>query len=97
MLVFLILAIANLVKTDHICDIELLKIELQEDMDDNGILDCLREIAPSSIKEESDREINARLSAQWDSDCSFETTNENLNKVKKFYEITSYYDSLGNK
>ena len=97
MLVFLILAIANLVKTDHICDIELLKIELQEDMDDNGILDCLREIAPSSIKEESDREINARLSAQWDSDCSFETTNENLNKVKEFYEITSYYDSLGNK
>ena len=66
-------------------------------MDDNGILDCLREIAPSSIKEESDREINARLSAQWDSDCSFETTNENLNKVKEFYEITSYYDSLGNK
>ena len=97
MLVFIILAIAIIVKTDHICDIELLKIELQEDMDDNGILDCLREIAPSSIKEESDREINARLSAQWDSDCSFETTNENLNKVKEFYEITSYYDSLGNK
>jgi len=97
MLVFLILAIANLVKTDHICDIELLKIELQEDIDDNGILDCLRVIAPSAIKEENDREINLRLSAQWDSDCSFETTNENLNKVIAAYDIKSYYDSLGNK
>ena len=97
MLMFLILAIANLVKTDHICDIELLKIELQEDIADNGVLDCLRVISPSSVKEENDREINLRLSAQWDSDCSFETTNENLDKVKKAYNINKYYDAHGNK
>ena len=36
----------NFALSDSVCDLELLIIELKQDLDDNGILDCLREIKP---------------------------------------------------
>ncbi len=52
---FIFLALAFfVVKNDHICDLELLKLELGEDIDDNGVLDCLRRIDPPNMLEETD-------------------------------------------
>jgi hypothetical protein len=37
-----------------VCDLELLILELKQDLDDNGLLDCLREIpAPLGYNETS--------------------------------------------
>jgi len=59
------------ISADAICDRKTLLAELQQDMEDNGHLDCLRLIPAPHGKETSDQ-INKRLAAQWDSDCSFE-------------------------
>jgi hypothetical protein len=39
--ILLICFIIN-ITADSVCDEELLKLELKQDLDDNGILDCLR-------------------------------------------------------
>ena len=50
MLVLYSLFLAILVKSDHVCDLETFKIELLEDLADNGVLDCLRIIEPPNLK-----------------------------------------------
>lgn len=62
---------------------------------DNGLLDCLREITPPHGIEESDSELNLRLAAQWDSDCSFEISDANFKLVKKTFGITSFVNHKG--
>ena len=61
----------KLVSGDAVCDERTLMLELRQDIADNGKLDCLRRIdAPAGVIE-TYQEKNNRLSAQWDSDCSF--------------------------
>jgi len=63
---------------------ELVK-ELKEDLEDNGKLDCLRESLP--VPNESSQDKNKRIAANWDSDCSFESENENFPWTKRLFEI----------
>jgi hypothetical protein len=37
-----ILILFKFISADSVCDEELLKLELRQDLEDNGILDCLR-------------------------------------------------------
>ncbi len=39
---FLVINLLVLISTDSVCDLELLILELKQDLEDNGILDCLR-------------------------------------------------------
>jgi hypothetical protein len=39
---FVLLNILSTIKTESVCDLELLIMELKQDLEDNGILDCLR-------------------------------------------------------
>ena len=58
------------IKSAAVCDLELLILELKQDLDDNGILDCLRVINPPNGVIETAEQKNKRLSAQWDSSCA---------------------------
>lgn len=42
--VFIIFAIMKLSMADGVCDEKLLLMELKQDLEDNGVLDCLRVI-----------------------------------------------------
>jgi len=62
-------------------------MELRQDLEDNGILDCLRVIeAPYGVNE-SPLDKNKRLAAQWDTDCSFEASYDWMSILKENYEI----------
>jgi hypothetical protein len=39
---FIFLNFLSTIKTESVCDLELLIMELKQDLEDNGILDCLR-------------------------------------------------------
>lgn len=78
-----------------VCDIETLKAELQEDIEDNGMLDCLREIDPPTIVKETEAQKNKRLAAQWDTSCSFESSQDWLADLKKYYGIDHLVDVVG--
>lgn len=78
-----------------VCDIETLKAELQEDIEDNGMLDCLREIDPPTIVKETEAQKNKRLAAQWDTSCSFEASQDWLADLKKYYGIDHLVDAVG--
>jgi hypothetical protein len=39
---FLMISLFILINTDAVCDLEILILELKQDLEDNGILDCLR-------------------------------------------------------
>lgn len=55
-----------------ICDLKTLRRELEEDLQDNNRIDCLRYIGPPQ-KSETPTEKNIRLLAQWKSDCAFQS------------------------
>jgi hypothetical protein len=40
--VFIMLSFSPYCYSDSVCDEELLKLELKQDLEDNGVLDCLR-------------------------------------------------------
>lgn len=42
LIIFTAFQIFNLVNCESVCDHELLIMELKQDLEDNGILDCLR-------------------------------------------------------
>ena len=48
-------------KSAAVCDLELLILELKQDLDDNGILDCLRVINPPNGIVETTEQKNKRL------------------------------------
>lgn len=50
----------------------MLILELKQDLADNSKLDCLRTIGPRHGSIETEEQTNARLTAQWDTDCAFE-------------------------
>ena len=92
-IIFALAAIA--VQNAHVCDLEMLKYELKEDIDDNGVLDCLRINPPPNGYVETDQQLNRRLNAQWDTDCSFEMMDAKLTAVRTAYGIKSYIDQTG--
>lgn len=59
------------------------------------MLDCLRVIHPPHNKEELPDDINKRLAAQWDSDCSFEGPDSWVEEMKKIHNIPYLVDDLG--
>ena len=72
-----------------VCDLKLLQLELKQDLEDNGILDCLRIIEPPQGVEETRKEKNLRLAAQWDTDCSFESETDWFSQLKENYSINN--------
>lgn len=85
----------NLSLCDSVCDLELLVLELKQDLEDNGILDCLRIIKPPNGVVESIEQKNKRLAAQWDTACSFESSYDWVSVLKKNYGITTLVDEVG--
>ena len=71
-----------------VCDLELYILELKQDLDDNGILDCLRTIKPPNGVIESPEQKNKRLAAQWDTSCAFESNLDWASQLKRNYDIT---------
>lgn len=59
-----------------VCSLDELVRELREDLEDNGKLDCLRVSRDPNEADEPEEKRALRLSAQWTSDCSFESESE---------------------
>lgn len=94
-LIFLLFILLFLTKCDSVCDEETLILELKQDLEDNGILDCLRIIKPPNGVIETPEQKNKRLAAQWDTSCSFESTYDWLSQLKKNFGITTLVDEIG--
>ena len=92
---FLFFIFTSHIKSAAVCDLELLILELKQDLDDNGILDCLRVINPPNGVIETAEQKNKRLSAQWDSSCAFESTVDWFTPLKKHFGITTLVDEVG--
>jgi hypothetical protein len=80
---------------DSVCDEEIFILELKQDLEDNGILDCLRTIKPPNGVIETIDQKNKRLSAQWDTSCAFESSYDWVNQLKKNFGITTLVDEIG--
>ena len=93
----IILILINLsnVQSDAVCDLSTLIVELKQDLADNGMLDCLRVIEPPHFVEETEVQKNLRLAAQWDTSCSFESSSNWLEPLKKNYGVSFLVDSTG--
>jgi hypothetical protein len=91
--VFCILLIG--IKTDAVCDLKTLIVELKQDLEDNGLLDCLRVIEPPHFVEESEDQKNRRIAAQWDTSCAFESSANWQESLRKNYGINTLVDSVG--
>ena len=85
----------SVIRADAVCDLNTLKVELRQDLEDNGMLDCQRVIEPPHFKEETEEEKNKRLAAQWDTSCSFESQSDWKGILAKTYDITQLVDSVG--
>lgn len=85
----------TVIVSDAVCDLETLKLELLQDLEDNNMLDCLREIDVPHNLSETENQKNIRLAAQWDSSCSFEGDNTWIDNMKKIYGVTQLVDSEG--
>lgn len=83
-IIFISLSFLPLSLSEVVCSEEVLARELREDIEDNGKLDCLRE-----IRDKNGNIINSP--AAWDSDCSFESDSKTLhwkNRLIKNYGLT---------
>lgn len=69
---------------------------MQEDLDDNGHLDCLFNNQPYHNDEESSTLINKRLKANWTSECSFNAYYDWKSELYSLYNIPSLVDVNGN-
>ena len=92
---FFFAVLLSLTACDSVCDLELFVMELKQDLEDNGILDCLRVIKPPSGVIETIEQKNKRLAAQWDTACSFESTYDWASVLKKNYGVTTLVDEIG--
>jgi hypothetical protein len=91
----ILLAGVSLVKSDSVCTLKTLRMEIREDLADNGMLDCLRKINVPHNYVETELEKNARIMAQWDSSCSFETSTNYKEILKNEFNISTLVDSNG--
>lgn len=80
---------------DAVCDLDVLILELKQDLDDNGILDCLRVIKPPIGIIESPEQLNKRLAAQWDTSCSFESSSDWFTNLQNTFQVTHLVDETG--
>ena len=94
MKLILILVLA-LSQQDFVCTRAMLVSELQEDIALDGRLKCRRTIPVDASKIETPREKNKRLNAQWDTDCSFEASNDFFKNAMSFFELDSLIDANG--
>jgi hypothetical protein len=93
-----LLVLSNMVnhyKSDSVCSLKALKIELLEDLADNGMLDCMRVIEKPHFKEETEQEKNLRVLAQWDTSCSFEATNSWMEALRTSIGVQELVDVNG--
>ena len=93
--IFTLTALLSSVKTDAVCDLNTLIVEVKQDLKDNGMLDCLRVIEPPHSVEETEEQKNLRLAAQWDTSCSFEANSAWEQTLKKHYDVNTLVDSVG--
>jgi hypothetical protein len=91
----ILLAGVSLVKSDSVCTLKNLRMEIREDLADNGMLDCLRKIHAPHNYIETEEEKNKRIMAQWDSSCSFEASTDIKNILKREFGISTLVDSNG--
>jgi hypothetical protein len=80
------------INSQVVCSEDELIKELQEDIDDNGQLDCIR-ISKSPLEaEETTTQREMRIAAEWNSDCSFEADSDRQNnwiqKLKTNYKLS---------
>ena len=94
-LLMFLLILSPICYTHAVCDLDTLRMELQQDLADNGMLDCLRVIDPPHFVDENEQQKNLRLSAQWDSSCSFESDNNWMEELSKSFGINQLVDSIG--
>lgn len=94
-MIIIILSSLSSIKSDSVCDLNTLIVELKQDLKDNGMLDCLRIIDPPHSVEETEEQKNLRLAAQWDTSCAFEASGAWEEVLKKNYDIQTLVDSVG--
>jgi len=87
--------VTSLVYTVAVCDLETLKLELLQDLEDNNMLDCLRIIDPPHNFQETEEQSNLRIAAQWDSSCAFEADSLWFDNLKQIYGVSTLVDSEG--
>lgn len=84
MIYLVLLVFLPIIYSDAVCDKKTLVAEIKQDLRDNKYLDC-RRVNPIPHKvEETEIEKNYRLAAQWDSDCSFEGSDNWKNDMAKY-------------
>ncbi|MCQ2820578.1 MAG: hypothetical protein MJ252_25210 [archaeon] len=94
--VFLIINfLINNIQSVAICDLATLKMELIQDIEDNGMLDCKTKVAPPTSNTETEEQKNKRLNAVWDSTCSFEATQDWKSQLKEYFGIDHLVDAVG--
>ncbi len=95
-ILFLIISISLLaVRSDSVCDLDTLRMELKQDLADNGMLDSLRFIEPPHFVEETAKQKNLRLAAEWNTACSFESSYNWKEELKREFKINHLVDSVG--
>jgi hypothetical protein len=93
-ILFLLINI-TMIKTDSVCGLNTLIMELKQDLADNGMLDCLRVIPQPHYVEENEQQKNLRIAAQWDSACAFESNSDWFEQLRRNYGINTLVDSVG--
>ena len=93
--IFLLFSFQNQVSSSAVCDERLLMMELKQDIEDNGVLDCLRVIQPPHSYTESIEERNKRIAAQWDSACAFEADYDWMKPLREIHGISNLVDDTG--
>lgn len=95
-LVFTIILIYIIIpiKSVAVCDLATLKMELLQDINDNGMLDCKKH-SPEQREDESEINKIKRVSSKWDSSCSFESSQNWLKDLKDYYGINYLVNSIG--
>lgn len=86
----------SIVKSDSVCELDALVLELAQDLADDGKLDCLRIIPPPANGMENPKMTNLRLAAQWDTECSFESEYD-WKSLLEIYGIPYLVDAQGKK
>ena len=91
----LLLLLLPFTLSDAVCDERLLIMELRQDIEDNGVLDCLRVIQPPHSYTETADEKNKRIAAQWDTACAFEAEYDWMKPLREIHGISNLVDDTG--
>jgi hypothetical protein len=78
-LIFTITILFAKINSQVVCSEDELIKELQEDLNDNGQLDCLRLSKSPFESEEDSLQREMRVAAEWNGDCSFEADSDRPN------------------